>query len=110
MKQKIHYFLDPLCGWCYAADPLVWKVVESRGDHIEFQLHGGGLFPGPRHLSMEERASIRRTAGRVTALSGQRFGARFIDDLLEQPDAQWDSLPATQGVLSVAESDPVAGL
>ena len=110
MKPKLHYFLDPLCGWCYAADPLVWALLESWEGRIELQLHGGGLFPGPCHLSADKRASIRKATARVTKLSGQQFGAQFLNELLTQSDAVWDSLPATRAILAVAESDPIAGL
>ncbi|WP_375381790.1 hypothetical protein [uncultured Sphingomonas sp.] len=36
----LHYVYDPLCGWCYAAEPLVRAAVTAR---IPVVLHGGGL-------------------------------------------------------------------
>lgn len=41
---KLHYIFDPLCGWCYAAAPLVEAAEELPGLAIE--LHAGGMLSG----------------------------------------------------------------
>ncbi len=38
----IHYWYDPLCGWCYGAAPLLQVAGEIPG--LRIALHGGGLF------------------------------------------------------------------
>ena len=40
----IHYWYDPLCGWCYGAAPLLQVAGAIPG--LRIALHGGGLFSG----------------------------------------------------------------
>ena len=40
----LHYIFDPLCGWCYAAAPLVQSAREVPG--LTLALHGGGMLAG----------------------------------------------------------------
>ena len=41
----LHYLYDPLCGWCYGAEPLVDAARSVQG--LEVRLHAGGLWPVP---------------------------------------------------------------
>ena len=43
-SATLHYLYDPLCGWCYAAAPL----VEAASQFVPIQLHGGGMMTGKR--------------------------------------------------------------
>ena len=40
----LHYIFDPLCGWCYAAAPLVKAARSVPG--VTLQWHGGGMLTG----------------------------------------------------------------
>jgi len=51
MNAVLHYIYDPLCGWCYGAEPLVWAA--SKVDGLALQLHAGGLWPQPTRLPIE---------------------------------------------------------
>ena len=31
MNAKLHYIFDPLCGWCYAAGPMLNALSERFG-------------------------------------------------------------------------------
>ena len=42
----LHYVRDPLCGWCYAGEPLVEAAIDAD---IAVVLHGGGLWDRPVH-------------------------------------------------------------
>jgi putative protein-disulfide isomerase len=53
----LHYVYDPLCGWCYAASPMV-DAVTSAG--VPIVLHGGGLLETPTHVEPGKRAYMRR--------------------------------------------------
>lgn len=39
-QATLHYVFDPLCGWCYAAAPL----IEAAGqiDGLNIVMHAGG--------------------------------------------------------------------
>lgn len=37
----IHYFFDPMCGWCYGASDLIEPLVTSPQFNVVF--HPGGM-------------------------------------------------------------------
>lgn len=96
----IHYWYDPLCGWCYGAAPLLQVVGEIPG--LRVALRGGGLFSGAQRqrLNGPLRQHILAHDQRIAALSGQPFGAAYRDGLLGDADAWLDSDPPTSAVLA----------
>ena len=87
--MRLHYVYDPLCGWCYAAAPLV-KVAREVMPVVG---HAGGMLAGPRrrritddwrdHVLPHDRriADAQRPAVRHGLLrrpaARPRCGARF---------------------------------
>lgn len=53
---RLHYVHDPLCGWCWAASPL----VQAARELVPVQAHAGGLFMDDARRSMgaEWRADL----------------------------------------------------
>ena len=96
----LHYVYDPLCGWCYAAEPLV-RAAASAG--IPVVLHGGGLWDQPVHAPDAKRRMMRATDGRIADLTGQVFGTAYLDRLLVQPDTVWHSRPTVAAVLAAGQ-------
>ena len=45
MNNKIIYFGDPLCSWCYGFAGEVTKVAEHYKNKLVFELVMGGLRP-----------------------------------------------------------------
>ena len=103
----LHYVYDPLCGWCYAAEPLV-RAAGSAG--IPVVLHGGGLWDQPVHAPEAKRRMMRATDGRIADLTGQVFGAAYLDDLLVHPDTVWYSRPTIAAVLAAGQMRDVQDL
>ena len=64
----LHYVYDPLCGWCYAAEPLV-EAAAAAG--VPIVLHGGGLWAPAVHATNAKRRSMRETDARIGQLTGQ---------------------------------------
>ena len=93
----LHYVHDPLCGWCYAAEPL---VAAAAGAGIPVVLHGGGLWEGPTHAFDAKRRMMRATDGRIAALTGQPFGPAYLDGLLDDPATVWWSRPTVAAILA----------
>lgn len=96
----IHYWYDPLCGWCYGAAPLLQVAGAIPG--LRIALHGGGLFSGAQRqrLNAPLRQHILAHDQRIAALSGQPFGAAYRDGLLQDAEAWLDSDPPTAAVLA----------
>ncbi|MBO9649917.1 MAG: DsbA family protein [Variovorax sp.] len=99
-QATLHYIFDPLCGWCYAAAPLVEAARAIPGLRIE--LHGGGMMTGPnrRPITPAWRSYVMPHDHRIAELSGQPFGAAYFDGLLNDVGAMLDSTPPLTAVLA----------
>ena len=103
----LHYVYDPLCGWCYAAEPLV-KAAADAG--VAIVLHGGGLWDPAVHAPEAKRRSMRETDARIAQLTGQAFGEAYIDGLLVDPASVWWSRPTIAAVLAAESLEAGRGL
>ena len=106
-KPTLHYVYDPLCGWCYAAEPLV-EAAAAGG--IPVVLHGGGLWDQPIHAPDAKRRRMRSTDGRIAELTGQCFGAAYLDGLLVDPATIWHSRPTIAAILAADQLRSGRGL
>lgn len=99
----LHYIFDPLCGWCYAAVPLVNAARELP--ELALQLHGGGMLTGQNRKAITPawRDYVMPHDQRIHELTGQPFGAAYTDGLLRDNSAVMDSEPPTIAILA-AES------
>jgi putative protein-disulfide isomerase len=96
----LHYIFDPLCGWCYAAAPLVEVARSVPGVDVRF--HAGGMMTGPnrRAITPEWRAHVMPHDLRIAKLTGQVFGDAYLDGLLNDTGAVMDSEPPTTAILA----------
>jgi len=108
MTAKLHYIYDPLCGWCYGAEPLVWAA--STVPSVGLELHAGALWPEPTQLPESSRLYILQADQRIAAMSGQRFGPDYHDGLLLDPTMVLESRPPTAAVLAAQSLDPKKAL
>lgn len=94
----LHYFHDPFCGWCYGAAPL---VAAARAV-LPVRAHGGGMLAGPaRQYGGEQwRGHVLPHDRRIAQMTGQVFGDAYLNGLLRDPEAVFDSLPAIAAVLA----------
>jgi putative protein-disulfide isomerase len=95
---RLHYVYDPLCGWCYAAAPL----VKAAREVLELVAHAGGMLAGARRRAVTDdwRSYVMPHDRRIEALSGQPFGTAYFDGLLRDRTAVLDSAPPTTAVLA----------
>lgn len=105
----LHVVYDPLCGWCYAAAPLV--EAASRLPGLRVQLHGGGMLVDERRLRLTPawRAYVMPHDQRIAQLTGQPFGAAYTDGLLQDDTVVLDSAPPTTAILA-AQALGLSGL
>ena len=96
----LHYIFDPLCGWCYAAAPLVEAARAVPGLTVAF--HGGGMMTGSnrRQITPEWRNYVLPHDRRIGQLTGQLFGDAYLNGLLNDTTAMMDSEPPTTAILA----------
>lgn len=108
MTATLHYIYDPLCGWCYGAEPLVTAATRVAG--LDVQLHAGGLWPEPTRLPDETRRYIQQADARIAAMSGQSFGEAYLSGLLLDPAMVLESRPPIAAILAAQSLAPEKAL
>ena len=100
----LHYLYDPLCGWCYGTAPL----VKAAREVLSVRPHGGGMMTGARRQAVtpQLRDFVKPHDARIAQLSGQRFGQGYLDGLLCDTSAVFDSAPPTAAMLA---AEAIAG-
>ncbi len=73
----LHFIMDPQCGWCYAAVPLIDALTELS--EVQIKTHGGGLFSGANKgaVTAEFRQHMLASDKRIMALTGQQFSDTY---------------------------------
>lgn len=73
----LHLIMDPQCGWCYAAVPLIDALTELA--EVQIKTHGGGLFSGANKgaVTAEFRQHMLASDKRIMALTGQQFSDTY---------------------------------
>lgn len=99
----LHYIFDPLCGWCYAAAPLI-EAARTVPD-LAVSLHAGGMMAGAarRRIDAQWREFVLPHDHRIAQLSGQPFGTAYFDGLLRDTSAVLDSEPPIRAILAADE-------
>jgi putative protein-disulfide isomerase len=108
MNAVLHYIYDPLCGWCYGAEPLVHAAAKVDG--LTLRMHAGGLWPQPTKLPEHTRRYIQQADARVGQMSGQPYGEPYLNGLLFDPDLVLESRPVIAAVLAAQALDPAKAL
>jgi putative protein-disulfide isomerase len=108
MNATLHYIYDPLCGWCYGAEPLVWAAAKVDG--LALRMHAGGLWPQPTRLPADMRRYIQQADARVGQMSGQPYGEPYLNGLLFDPELVLESRPVIAAVLAAQALDPAKAL
>jgi putative protein-disulfide isomerase len=101
--MKLHYIFDPLCGWCYAAAPLV-AAATSIPD-LTVVPHAGGMMIGTnrREITPQWRDYVMPHDKRIAQMTGQVFGGGYYEGLLRNNGAVLDSEPPTTAILAAEQ-------
>lgn len=110
MISRLLYVLDPLCGWCYAAGPLVREAHERFARQMSIELHPGLLFSPGHLIDGPLRNHIASSDQRIGSLAGVPFGDAYLRRLHEEPELSFDSVPPTLALLAVGELAPARTL
>lgn len=103
VKATLHYFYDPLCGWCYAASPLLQAAAAQS--QLSLQLHGGGMMSGANRQAVTPalRDYVMPHDQRIAKMTGLQFGEAYFEGLLRDSSAVFDSTPPTAAILAAAQ-------
>lgn len=104
MSTQLHYINDPLCGWCYAAAPLI--SAAAKIPQLNIQLHCGGLWinQNRRPLGKALRDYVKPLDERIHLLTGQPFSDRYFNELLLDSSRVLDSEPLIHAMLAVEQA------
>ncbi|AXF85593.1 hypothetical protein DTO96_101324 [Ephemeroptericola cinctiostellae] len=99
-NTTLHYIYDPLCGWCYAATPLISAARTLDG--LTIQAHAGGMWTGAnvKRFTPELRAMVVPGDQRISELSGQPLGEAYLNQLIFDDTARLDSEPVIRAILT----------
>ena len=107
---SITYLLDPLCGWCYGASPVLQQLGQHPGMRVE--LAPTGLFAGTggRTLDVAFADYAWTNDMRIAQLTGQRFTPQYRTQVLGKLGSRFDSASATLALTAVALTAPAREL
>lgn len=99
VSATLHYYYDPLCGWCYGAAPL---TAAAAIPGLRVVLHAGAMMSGAHRqpVSPQLRNYVMPHDQRIHALTGQPFGDAYFNGLLLDTTAVFDSTPPTLAILA----------
>jgi putative protein-disulfide isomerase len=102
-RPTLHYIFDPLCGWCYGASPLIEAARKVNG--LDIALHAGGLMTGSDRQPITEalRRYVLEHDQRIASFTGQPFGEAYLNGLLNDRGAVFDSEPPIEAILAAEE-------
>lgn len=97
----LHYVFDPLCGWCYGAEPL----LRAASIRLPVVLHGGGMMAGAnrQNVSAQLRDFVIPHDRRIAEYTGQPFGEGYFEGLLRDHSAVFDSQPPIAAILAAEQ-------
>jgi len=112
VNATLHYYYDPLCGWCYGAAPLIAAAANVAG--LAIALHAGAMMSGPNRqpVTPQLRQYVMGHDQRIRELTGQPFGDGYFNGLLLDTGAVFDSTPPTLAILAAEAlgTDPLTML
>jgi len=106
--NKITYYFDALCGWCFGFTDVMEQIFQKYGNDIEFEVVSGGLFMGERVGKINDVAPyIKAGAFRsVEQTTGVKFGKDFLENALENNSMEMNSIYPAIALAIVKEVAP----
>lgn len=93
---KVHYFFDPMCGWCYGATALV--EILAAVPEFEITYHPGGMIP-KRAIDPSFRQHILQADSQIATMTKVHFGDAYKARVAGAGDFIVDSYSTTRAFL-----------
>jgi len=108
-KVEITYFTDPYCSWCWATEPMLYRIRETYRDQVHIRYVMGGLVPDMADF-YDSLNDIRTTAEvaphwrMVSERSGQPINERLMDDITDPHFSTWPACRAVKAAFLQGEA------
>lgn len=93
----VHYFFDPMCGWCYGASSLMAQLNQRVG--VSLVLHPGGMVAN-RAIDDAFRQHILQHDQQIARQTGAVFGDAYVARIQSAAPVVLDSYLTAQGILA----------
>lgn len=97
---KVHYFFDPMCGWCYGATPLIEALLNTQ--QFELIYHPGGMI-GKREIDPSFRQHILTHDAKIASETGAHFGEDYKAIVNSSDPFILDSFLPTRSIIAAEE-------
>lgn len=97
---KVHYFFDPMCGWCYGATSLLAAMAANSEVHLEF--HPGGMIDN-KAIDPSFRKHILEHDERIAKLTGATFGDGYVQRVQSNEEVVLDSFITARAILTAEQ-------
>lgn len=102
----LHYIFDPMCGWCYAASPLMKQLKERLGNKLHIAFHPGLLFAQTQQIEPSFREHIIRADQNIATLAKVPFGDAYIERVRNTSVLEYSSVPAASAIMAIHAIQP----
>ncbi len=98
---EITYFTDPYCSWCWASEPMLYRIRETYREQVRIRFVMGGLVRDMADF-YDSLNDIRTTAEvaphwrMVSERSGQPIDERLMEDITDPHFSTWPACIAVK--------------
>lgn len=97
---KVHYFFDPMCGWCYGATALL-DAIAANSD-LKLELHPGGMIAN-QSIEKAFRNHILTSDARIASITGVQFGKGYIQRVKSNESMILDSYITARAIITAEQ-------
>ncbi|RZG07773.1 DsbA family protein [Pseudoalteromonas sp. CO348] len=97
---KVHYFFDPMCGWCYGATALL-DAITANSD-LKLELHPGGMIAN-QSIEKAFRNHILTSDARIASITGAQFGKGYIQRVESNDPMILDSYITARAIITAEQ-------
>ncbi len=107
-KVEATYFTDPYCSWCWATEPVLYRLRETYRDQLQIRFVMGGLVRDMAEF-YDNLNDIRTTAEVaphwriVSERSGQPIDERLMEDITDPHFSTWPACRAVKAAFLQGE-------
>ncbi|PCK33190.1 DsbA family protein [Pseudoalteromonas piscicida] len=97
---KVHYFFDPMCGWCYGATSLLDAIAANR--ELELVLHPGGMIAN-QSIEKAFRNHILISDAHIASITGAQFGKGYVQRVKSNESMILDSYITARAIITAEQ-------